>query len=268
MVGLSGAALQGGDDVVEQRIVGGQRPEQLAAAADGQRRAADDLLRLDGKQVGRWTTPPCWTCVEASMLPCPMSMVKGNWPNGGLQTADLPGGRLLPARIGADRLKGDLGQPRGKGLVEFQGGRVMGQGLGVLAHLVIALALHRFVADRVDPARLRGLDRPAGLGLETFQGRAVVAVVIVGEGGVIVLGRHRTVAAIPPTKARAPAGRRRAGCCPAPPRPRQAQGKRTKPADETRRDGKKSRRHVILCSRDPVDLTLFTRIFPVPSVKV
>ena len=36
MVGLPGAALQGGDDVVDQRIVGGQRSEQLAAAADGQ----------------------------------------------------------------------------------------------------------------------------------------------------------------------------------------------------------------------------------------
>ena len=73
---LAGATLQGGNDVVEERIVGGQRTEQLAAAADGQRRAADDLLRLDGKHVGLLDHPalrepatltstcPClWACV-------------------------------------------------------------------------------------------------------------------------------------------------------------------------------------------------------------
>ncbi len=155
------------------------------------RRAAHDLLRLDGKQVGRLDDPALRDLRRDVDLPLPQEHGVGQLAQRGLQPADLPGGRLLRAEVGTDRLKDHLGQPRGKGLVEFQGGRVMGQGLRVLAHLVIALALHRFVADRVDPARLRGLDRRAGLGLEMFQGRAVVAVVEVGERGVIALGRHR-----------------------------------------------------------------------------
>ena len=71
MVGLPGATLQGGDDVVDQRIVGGQRSEQLAAAADGQRRAANDLLRLDGKQVGRLDDPALRELRRGVDLPLP-----------------------------------------------------------------------------------------------------------------------------------------------------------------------------------------------------
>ena len=85
----------------------------------------------------------------------------------------------------------------GKVWIEFQGGRVVAQGLRVLAHLVVALALHGFVADRVDPPRLRGLDRPAGVPLEVFQGRTVVAVVEIDKGDVIGLGRHRAVGCHP-----------------------------------------------------------------------
>ena len=131
VVGLSGAALQDGDDVVEQRIVGGQRSEQLAAAADGQRRAANDLLRLDGKQVGRLHDPALLERCEASITALPQRHRVRQLAQRGLQPADLPGGRLLPAGVGADRLQDDLRQPRGKGLVDFQGVRVMGQGLGV-----------------------------------------------------------------------------------------------------------------------------------------
>ena len=126
-----------------------------------------------------------------------MGMRVGQMAQRGLQPADLPGRRLLPAAVGTDLLKDHLREPRGIGLVDFQGRRVMGQGIRVRAHLVIAFALHRLVADRVDPARLRDLDRPAGLGLEAVQGRAVVAVVEVGECGVIgLVGSVRSV--IPP----------------------------------------------------------------------
>ena len=99
VVGLSGAALQGGDEVVDHRIVGGQRAEQFAAAADGQGRAADDLRRLDGKQVGRLHDPALLErCRDG--LPLSQEHVGRQLTQRGLQRANLPGGRLLDGGIG------------------------------------------------------------------------------------------------------------------------------------------------------------------------
>ena len=111
MVGLPGAAPQGRDDVVHQRIVGGQRSQQLAAPADGQRRTAHNLLRLDRKQVGRLHDPALrdrGRGVEASLA---QEHGVRQLAQRGLQPADLPGGPLFRAVVGADRLKGNLRQP-------------------------------------------------------------------------------------------------------------------------------------------------------------
>ena len=58
------------------------------------------------------------------------------------------------------------------------------------AHLVIALAAHRLVADRVDPQRLRCLDRTARFVAKAAQRVGVVPVVEVAESDVI-SGRGR-----------------------------------------------------------------------------
>ena len=81
-----------------------------------------------------------------------------------------------------------MSHPVGEGQIDFQGGRVVFQRIVQMAHLVVALAHHRFIADRVDPARLRSLDGVAVLGGEAVQCGAVFAVVEFGEG--VVIGRR------------------------------------------------------------------------------
>ena len=53
VVGMPGRALQVGDDVVENLVVRGERPQQLGAAAQRKAGAADDLVRLNQKQLRR-----------------------------------------------------------------------------------------------------------------------------------------------------------------------------------------------------------------------
>ena len=96
MVGLPGATPQGSDDVVQERIVGGQRPEQLAAAADGQGRAANDLLRPRRERgwPAGWPRPAGLR--RGVDLPCDKSMVGGRWPNGACRRRTCQGGGFFP----------------------------------------------------------------------------------------------------------------------------------------------------------------------------
>ena len=71
--------------------------------------------------------------------------------------------------------------PVGEGQVELDGRRVVVQCLLQMAHLVVTLSHHRFIADRVDPARLHGLDGRTAFGLESLQSADIIAVVEVGE---------------------------------------------------------------------------------------
>jgi hypothetical protein len=85
--------------------------------------------------------------------------------------ADAPGrgprvGRL-PHRYRGRKLH--PAHPVGKRQIEPDGSRVMLQGGLQLSHLVVALAEHRMVADRVDPPALRGLDRALPGVLEMVQ---------------------------------------------------------------------------------------------------
>ncbi len=83
---------------------------------------------------------------------------------------------------GADRglhdplRKLDAHHPIGVGHVQLERRVVAVQGRGELAHLVIALAGHREVADRVDPPAARRLDARAWVDERTNDG-AIVAVV-------------------------------------------------------------------------------------------
>ena len=60
-----------------------------------------------------------------------------------------------------------------------------------MAHLVIALADHRLVADRVDPAGLHRLDRAAAFAGESFQGPAVIAVIELAKGRIVAHAGNR-----------------------------------------------------------------------------
>ncbi len=104
----------------------------------------------------------------------------------GLVEAQLGPARALAPRdwhAGAHACESDCGRelhadhPVGKRRIELQSGRVMVQRLAQPPHVVVALAHHRVVGNRIDPTRLRRLDRAAVLRLELAQSVFIFAVV-------------------------------------------------------------------------------------------
>ena len=125
VIGLTGAALQSGDDVVNKGIVRSQGPQQFAAPANGQDRAAEDLARLDRIHFGLLDDPALANRRRDVDLPLPQRHPVRQLAQWRLQFANLPRGHFLHGRVGADGLENNLRQPRGIGLVEFQGAGVV-----------------------------------------------------------------------------------------------------------------------------------------------
>ena len=104
----------------------------------------------------------------------------------------------------------DLDGPIGKLQIELAGGVVVVERALQIAEPIVALADHRVVADRVDPAALRRFDRRAQIVAKATQGIAVVAFIEQIEDRVVVLRRH---GAADKRSAEAGAGDDRAGGC-------------------------------------------------------
>ena len=76
--------------------------------------------------------------------------------------------------------------------IKTTGGVVIFQGLAELTEVIVRFADHRVVANRIDPAALRRLDRGTQIVAKAFQRVAVIALVQQAEMAVIVLRRNRT----------------------------------------------------------------------------
>jgi hypothetical protein len=83
------------------------------------------------------------------------------------------------------------------GDVKLQGGGVLIEGAFQVAHLVVALADHCVVADRVDPAAFGAGDARAGGVAELAAGFGEVAIVEVAEGVEIAVVWSRLGPALP-----------------------------------------------------------------------
>ncbi len=178
---------------VAQLIVLGDRSQQFRAAPQGQRRATHDLVRRDriaerllhrGVHLGRHLG--VGERLDDLLIVAVAAQL-------GMSRRGPPGDDRPRRRLrGRDRLlELHLHHPVGESLVEPQGVGIVQHRLVVDAHLVITLAAHRLVADRVDPERLRRLDRASQLGLKRLQRGAIVAVVERYEGFVVgEAGRH------------------------------------------------------------------------------
>ncbi len=179
VVGRARARGKGRHQVGRHRVPAAQRAHQLGPPPDGQRGAADDLLDLDRKHLGRHhraAPPDRGVDVDLPLAHEHRFRVLTAYR---LPVARAPGaGPLAQFARGADGGREiDPHHPVGKGQVEGQGVVVMALGLVQLAHVVVALADHRVIADRVDPAALRRLDSAAPFIHEQVAGVLVFALV-------------------------------------------------------------------------------------------
>ena len=184
-----------------QGIVFRDGAQQRRPTPQGQGGAAHDLLRRDGIKIGLLhDAAPLLRQVAKFNLPLQDAYAQWIEAQLGLTGGGAPGDDLPRARGGdADRRRElHLRHPVGKSLEQFQGVGVVLQRFVEDAHLKIALAAHRLVTDRVDPPRLRRLDRTAGFRLKCPQRVGIVSVVegaeiavIAGRGRLSLLGRRR-----------------------------------------------------------------------------
>ncbi len=194
MVRRGRAARQYGDELIGQRIVRADRPHDLVASADRQRRASHHLLRPDFEKVRLLHDAPF--AQHAIVIQSPERAQHGvGEVDQRRGPSDRPPGKLpLERRIrgGVDGL-GELHfqQPIGIGQIQLQRGVVLVERLAQLAHVVVALAGHGVVADRIDPAAV-GAAQAAARGVAKSVGRLDVFARVVGrERQVVCVGGIR-----------------------------------------------------------------------------
>ncbi len=210
VIGWCHGSRQRGLDILEQLIARRQRPQQLRPPPDRQRRATHDLDHVDGHQGGRRDDAALLDRRRDVDLPLRNRHRLRVNAHFRPPRAGAPGDR--PSQRGAARLdrrrKPHAHHPVGIGLHQLHGMGIVLEGLAQIAHLIVALAQHRLVADGVDPAALHGVEAILAFELEFLEGVLVVAVVEIAEGDVIAgagdphaaLGQGTLVEAPPKTR--------------------------------------------------------------------
>ena len=192
MVGRPRMARQRVDQLVGQRVVFANRAQQLAATADGQARAAHDFGGMHGKQNGALHHAAQKNGAAVVDAPLPHREGLGKLPDASAPLTLTPGHAANRAHCGRHNGHGKLyaHHPVGISQVKLERRVIAIQGPGHLAQLIVALADHREVRDRIDPAAGGRLDAALAFIEKGVQRSSVVAVEIGRQRGEINPRRH------------------------------------------------------------------------------
>ena len=194
MILLARLAAERVEQGVGESILRADRSHDFLPPLHRQHRAADDLRNADIQQLRRRDDLRRVRLKIQEQLPLlDLHVLIRGVPNLRRAIAAAPR-RDHIAQVGLHRRREmDLRHPIRKRQLKLQRRVVVLQRVGVFACVVVALADHRVVADRVDPAAIRSLAAEVQIRSIAFQGKAIVAVVERADVGVIHL--HRQAAA-------------------------------------------------------------------------